>query len=70
MPLTVLVFSQVKASKIVFWNASLIPIPLSLMRNSKLASVGTGDGFSMTRKLIVPPAGVNLIALDRMFRST
>ena len=70
MPLTVEVRSRVKASKMVFLKASLMPMPLSLTRNSKLATPSSDEGRSMTLKLMEPPVGVNLMALERRLSST
>ena len=68
--LTVEVRSRSKGEKIFCTNSWLMPIPLSLIRNSYSALPLAGPGNCFSRTETVPPAGVNLTALDNRFSST
>ena len=65
--LTVEVRSRSKGSKIFWANSGLMPMPLSLMRNSYRPQPCTLPASCRTRTETVPPAGVNLMALDSRF---
>ena len=64
MRLTVEVRSRSNGSKMRAANAALMPMPVSRMRNSYCAQPRCVPGFWRTRTETVPPAGVNLMALD------
>ena len=68
--LTVEVRSRSKGSKIFWANSGLIPMPLSLTRNSYCPQPLTWPESWRTRSDTVPPAGVNLMALDKRFIKT
>ena len=68
--LTVEVRSLSKGEKIFFTNSWLIPIPLSFTRISYSALPFAVPGNCFSRTETVPPAGVNLTALDKRFKST
>ena len=68
--LTVEVLSRSKGSKILCANSGLIPIPLSLTRISYIALPLCELGNCLSCTDTVPPAGVNLMALDMRFSST
>ena len=68
--LTVEVRSRSKGSKIFWANSWLMPMPLSLMRNSYCPQPCIGPASCRTRTETMPPAGVNLMALDSRFSST
>ncbi len=70
IPLTVEVRSRSKGSKIFLANSGLMPMPLSLTRNSYCPQPPTLPASWRTRTDTVPPAGVNLMALDKRFIKT
>ena len=62
--LTVEVRSRSNGSKIFCANSGLMPMPLSRTRNSYCAQSRTVPASCRIRTETVPPAGVNLMALD------
>ena len=70
MRLTVELRSRSKGSNTCCAKVWLMPIPVSLIRISYIPFPSEAQGSWATRTEIVPPVGVNLMALDSRFSST